>query len=155
MYLAHIGLAIFTLGVTIVENNKIEKELIMKTGDTVMINQYIFEFETFFKEDGPNYESLKGKFNVFKDGKLISILNPEKRLYFSNKSDMPMTEAGIDPSFSRDLYISLGNLVDDNSWSVRIYYKPLVRFIWLGALIMVLGALLSICFQMSLNRKKT
>ncbi|MBH44573.1 MAG: heme lyase NrfEFG subunit NrfE [Gammaproteobacteria bacterium] len=154
MYFAHIGLAIFTLGATIVESNKIEKELIMKTGDTIKVNKYTFEFEKFFREDGPNYESLKGKFNVFKDGKLISVLNPEKRLYFSNQSGMPMTEAGIQPGLSRDLYVSLGNLVDDNSWSVRIYYKPLVRLVWLGALIMVLGALLSIYFQINRNKKR-
>ena len=85
------------------------------------------------------------EFIVVKDGSPESVLYPEKRLYFS--SDMPMTEAGISPGFTRDLYITLGNVVSETKWSVRIYHKPLIRLIWLGALLMVIGAILSIIFR--------
>ncbi|MBK46798.1 MAG: heme lyase NrfEFG subunit NrfE [Gammaproteobacteria bacterium] len=145
MLLAHLGLAIFVLGSTIVENNKIEKETIVKLGDTVEIKNYNFTFSGLREFEGPNYKSVRGEFLVKKNGLEETVLFPEKRLYFS--SEMPMTEAGISPGFTRDLYITLGNMISDNSWSVRIYHKPLIRLIWLGAILMAIGAVLSIIFR--------
>ena len=142
MTLAHIGLAIFVLGATVVENNKIEKELVMNIGEKVQVSDYTFFFSNMNEEIGPNYKSLKAEFKIYKDGELISKLYPEKRLYLSNK--MPMTEAGIEPGLTKDLYIVLGNLIDDDKWSVRIYHKPLIRLIWIGALMMVLGGISSV-----------
>ncbi len=137
MYLAHIGLAVFILGATIVENDKTEKEIVMSIGDTVNIKEYSFIFKGMKENREANYDALIGVFDVKKEGKLITTLFPEKRLYFS--SDLPMTEAGIEPGFTRDLYVTLGNFIDEDKWSVRIYHKPLVRLIWLGAILMALG----------------
>ncbi len=137
MYLAHIGLAVFILGATIVENDKTEKEVVMDIGDTVNIKEYSFIFRGMKENREANYDALIGVFDVKKEGKLITTLLPEKRLYFS--SDLPMTEAGIEPGFTRDLYVTLGNFIDEDKWSVRIYHKPLVRLIWLGAILMALG----------------
>jgi len=142
MTLAHIGLAVFVLGATVVENNKIEKELVMNIGEKVQVSDYTFFFSNMNEEIGPNYKSLKAEFKIYKDGELISKLYPEKRLYLSNK--MPMTEAGIEPGLTKDLYIVLGNLIDNDKWSVRIYHKPLIRLIWIGALMMVLGGISSV-----------
>ena len=142
MTFAHIGLAVFVLGATVVENNKIEKELIMNIGEKTQVSGYTFLFSNMNEEIGPNYKSLKAEFKIYKDGELISKLYPEKRLYLSNK--MPMTEAGIEPGLTKDLYIVLGNLIDDDKWSVRIYHKPLIRLIWIGALMMVLGGISSV-----------
>ena len=145
MLLAHFGLAVFVLGATIVENNKIEREEVLRLGDTVKLKDYEFTFSNLEEFEGPNYKSVRAEFTVVKDGLPESILYPEKRLYFS--SDMPMTEAGISPGFTRDLYITLGNVVSETKWSVRIYHKPLIRLIWLGALLMVIGAIISIIFR--------
>ena len=145
MLLAHFGLAVFVLGATIVENNKIEREEVLRLGDTVTLKDYEFTFSDLEEFEGPNYKSVRAEFIVVKDGSPESVLYPEKRLYFS--SDMPMTEAGISPGFTRDLYITLGNVVSETKWSVRIYHKPLIRLIWLGALLMVIGAILSIIFR--------
>tara|TARA_B100000965_G_scaffold121410_1_gene100376 strand:+ start:61 stop:537 length:477 start_codon:yes stop_codon:yes gene_type:complete len=142
MLLAHTGLALFVLGATIVENNKIEKEMVMSVGDSIKIKNYNFTFSNLEEFEGPNYKSVRGEFTVLKDGDEETILYPEKRLYLS--SEMPMTEAGISPGLSRDLYVTLGNIVSNDKWTVRIYHKPLIRLIWLGAILMALGAILSI-----------
>ena len=142
MTLAHLGLAVFILGATIVENNKIEKEIVAKIGETIKIKNYAFKFTNLSQYDGPNYTGIKAQFLVYENNTLITELYPEKRIYASN--DMPMTEAGIDPGLSRDLYITLGSLINDDVWSVRIYHKPFIRLIWLGALMMVLGGVLSV-----------
>ena len=142
MMLAHMGLAVFVLGATIVENNKIEKELVMQIGETVLIKDYGFTFSNIIKYSGANYKGIKAEFLIYENDQLINKLYPEKRLYFS--SSMPMTEAGIAPGITRDLYVTLGNIISENKWSVRIYHKPLIRLIWIGALMMVLGGVLSI-----------
>ncbi len=145
MTLSHIGLAVFILGATIVENNKVEKEIILGLGESVKVNDYTFLFSEIIEYDGPNYSAIKAKFIINSDNQFIANLYPEKRLYFSN--DMPMTEAGIEPGLTRDLYVTLGNLISDDRWSVRIYHKPLVRLIWLGALMMVIGGILSVIIR--------
>ncbi|MBT5407228.1 MAG: heme lyase CcmF/NrfE family subunit [Gammaproteobacteria bacterium] len=142
MTLAHLGLAVFILGATIVENNKIEKEIVAKIGETRKIKNYAFKFTNLSQYEGPNYTGIKAQFLVYENNTLITELYPEKRIYASN--DMPMTEAGIDPGLSRDLYITLGSLINDDVWSIRIYHKPFIRLIWLGALMMVLGGVLSV-----------
>ena len=83
-----------------------------------------------------------GHFKVYNNGEFLTDMYPEKRLY--NSSEMPMTEAGIDPGFTRDLYITMGTLIDQDKWSVRIYHKPLIRLIWIGALMMVFGGIFSV-----------
>ena len=151
MTLAHLGLAVFILGATIVENDKTEEELIMTIGDKISLRSYTFTFLKIDEYVGPNYEAMRGTFLVHEEGKFITKLIPEKRLYFS--SEMPMTEAGIDPAIGRDLYITLGSMISSDKWSVRVYHKPLIRLIWIGALIMVLGGFLSIMSKTRINRK--
>ena len=145
MFMAHLGLALFVIGATVVENNKIEKEVVMNLNEKLDVGGYSFEFVDINENIGPNYSSVIGHFRVYFNNEFITDMYPEKRLY--NSSEMPMTEAGIDPGFKRDLYITLGTMIDQNKWSVRIYHKPLIRFIWIGALMMALGAILSVLMK--------
>ena len=145
MFMAHLGLALFVIGATVVENNKIEKEVIMNLTDKLDVGGYSFEFVDINENMGPNYSSVIGHFRVYINNEFVTDMYPEKRLY--NSSEMPMTEAGIDPGFKRDLYITLGTMIDQDKWSVRIYHKPLIRFIWIGALMMALGAILSVLIK--------
>ena len=145
MFMAHLGLALFVIGATVVENNKIEKEVVMNLNEKLDVGGYSFEFVDINENIGPNYSSVIGHFRVYTNNEFITDMYPEKRLY--NSSEMPMTEAGIDPGFKRDLYITLGTMIDQNKWSVRIYHKPLIRFIWIGALMMALGAILSVLMK--------
>jgi cytochrome c-type biogenesis protein CcmF len=145
MFMAHLGLALFVIGATVVENNKTEKEVIMNLSEKLDVGGYSFEFVDINENMGPNYSSVIGHFRVYINNEFITDMYPEKRLY--NSSEMPMTEAGIDPGFKRDLYITLGTMIDQDKWSVRIYHKPLIRFIWIGAIMMALGAILSVLMK--------
>ena len=140
--MAHLGLALFVIGATVVENNKIEKEVVMNLNEKLDVGDYLFEFVDINENIGPNYSSVIGHFRVYTNNEFITDMYPEKRLY--NSSEMPMTEAGIDAGFSRDLYITMGTLIDQDKWSVRIYHKPLIRLIWIGALMMVFGGIFSV-----------
>ena len=142
MFMAHLGLAVFIIGATIVENNKIEKEVIISLNDELDIENYTFKFMSIVENEGPNYSAVIAHFKVYSDNMFIADMYPEKRLY--NSSEMPMTEAGINPGLTRDLYITLGTLIDQDKWSVRIYHKPLIRLIWIGALMMVFGGIFSV-----------
>ena len=142
MILSHIGLAVFVLGATIVESNNLEKELVMSPGQVVKLKNYQFKLNQLSEYEGPNYTSVKADFVIYRNDQIIAEVFPEKRLY--NSSEMPMTEAGIAPKINGDLYITLGNLISENKWSVRIYFKPMVRLIWLGAILMFIGGIISI-----------
>ena len=141
MIIAHIGVAITIVGITMVSNYGIEKDLRMSPGDTTEIAGYTFLFEGVSDYPGPNYTAHRGMFRVSKGDSLIT-LQPEKRTYFSQ--NRPMTEAAIDPGFTRDIYVSLGDAIGDGDWALRLYYKPYVRWIWLGSLFMGFGGLLAI-----------
>ena len=142
MFMAHLGLAIFILGATMVENSKTEKEIVVALNEKLDIKNYTFQFMNITESEGPNYTAVIGHFKVYDNGEFLTDMYPEKRLY--NSSEMPMTEAGIDAGFSRDLYITMGTLIDQDKWSVRIYHKPLIRLIWIGALMMVFGGIFSV-----------
>ena len=142
MIFSHIGLAVFVLGATIVESNNLEQELVMSPGQVVKLKNYQFKLNQLSEYEGPNYTSVKADFVIYRNDQIIAEVFPEKRLY--NSSEMPMTEAGIAPKINGDLYITLGNLISDNKWSVRIYFKPMVRLIWLGAILMFIGGIISI-----------
>ena len=137
MTLAHIGVGVFILGVTLTGAYNIEKDLRMDRGSTVTIAGYTFTFDGVKQIPGPNYTANQGTMHVTRDGKDIATLYPQKRTYLVQT--MPMTESSIDIGVFRDLYISLGEPVDNGAWSVRVYYKPFIRWIWMGALIMALG----------------
>jgi cytochrome c-type biogenesis protein CcmF len=144
MHLAHLGIAVVVVGITLVKGYEVERDVRMGVGDTVQIENYSFELMGVSEVNGPNYKALRGEVRVNKDEKLLEVLYPEKRRYFS--SNMPMTEAAIDSGFLRDLYVSLGEPIEGErpQWSVRVYYKPFVSWLWYGAILMVLGGLLAV-----------
>ena len=138
MIIAHLGIAIFVLGATVTTQLGIEKDIKMNVGETQTIAGYDFIFNGVSPHSKENYSGFIGNISVFKNTKKVAQLSPEKRYY---QTGMPMTEASIDPSITRDLYVALGEGLGGGAWSVRIYYKPLVRWIWLGGLMIALGAL--------------
>ncbi|WP_455222509.1 heme lyase CcmF/NrfE family subunit [Kaarinaea lacus] len=142
MCLAHAGIAVFVIGVTMVKSYEIEKDVRMEVGDTVELGGYVFRFEGVTRTKGPNYNADRGQVVVTKGDDVETVLFPEKRTY--TVQTMPMTEAAIDTGLTRDLYVSLGEPVANGAWSVRVYYKPFVDWIWGGAFIMALGGLLAI-----------
>ena len=139
MSLAHFGVGVFILGVTLTSAYNVEKDLRMDRGSAVTIAGYTFTFDGIQQIPGPNYTANQGTMHVTRAGKEIATLHPQKRVYRVQTN--PMTEASIDMGVFRDLYVSLGEPVDNGAWSVRVYYKPFIRWIWSGALIMALGGM--------------
>ncbi|MDD2987785.1 MAG: heme lyase CcmF/NrfE family subunit [Zoogloea sp.] len=143
MHLAHMGVAVTVVGIVMVTQYESERDVRMAPGDTVKTGEYQIRFLGVEGISGPNYNAARGNLELLKDGTLVMSLHPEKRKYFS--SAMPMTEAFIDPGLTRDVYVSLGDPLEggDGAWSVRVYYKPFVSWIWGGAVLMALGGLLA------------
>ncbi|CAH0525234.1 heme lyase CcmF/NrfE family subunit [Vibrio hippocampi] len=142
MMLGHIGLAVSVIGIAMVQNYSIERDVRLAPGEHYQIHDYDFYFKGLRDKDGPNYDGYIADFEITKDGKYVNTLHAEKRFYRTAKS--MMTEAAIDRGVTRDLYIAMGERLDDGkSWAVRIYHKPFVRWIWLGALLMSIGGLLA------------
>ena len=142
MVIAHLGVAVFVLGVTIVKGFESEIAVKMLPGDVAHLAGYDFTFDGVVDSQGPNYEVSRGQIHVTKNGVLRTILEPEKRLY--TVTNMPMTEAGISPHLIHDLYASLGEPLDGGAWSVRIYHKPMVEWVWFGCLMMAFGGFLAL-----------
>ena len=146
MHLAHIGVAAFVIGVTLVKGYETEQDVRMAPDDTVLIGGYTVRMLGVRELTGPNYRSSMGDFELSRDGKVLRELHPEKRAYLA--SAMPMTEAAIDTNLLRDVYVSMGEPLDDGgsagAWSVRVHYKPFVVWIWGGCLLMALGGALAI-----------
>lgn len=138
MVLAHFGIAVFLIGALLVEAQNVQRELAMKPGQTIELAGYGFRFEGVEETRGPNYLSDLGHVQVLRGDKPLVRLNPEKRAYASG--GQVMTEAGIRPSLFGDVYVALGEHLGDGAWAVRVHIKPFVRWIWLGALLMALGA---------------
>ena len=141
--IAHFGMAVLVVGVTGVNSYEVERDVRMHVNDVVTIAPYSFQLKSLGEVTGPNYKAVRADVEVRRGNEVIETLQPEKRRYFS--SAMPMTEAGIDSGFMRDLYVSLGEPLDDarTEWSMRVYYKPFVPWLWGGILLMVLGGLLA------------
>jgi len=140
MHVAHIGIAICVVGITMVKGYETEKDVRMAMGDTVEVGGYTFRLINISERTGPNYNADVGTVELIKDGKVLKTLHPEKRTYFS--STMPMTEAAIDSGFTRDVYVSLGEKLEDSAtpaWAMRVYHKPFVPWIWVGCFFMALG----------------
>ncbi len=142
MLLAHFGVGVFVIGVTLVRGFETEKDVRMLVGDTVEIGGYSFRLAGLDQVPGPNYESTRGHVQVTRNGREIALMHPEKRFY--PVQQMPMTEAAIDSGFTRDLYVSLGEPVGQGAWVVRVYYKPFVDWIWGGAFLMALGGVIAV-----------
>ena len=142
MQLAHLGIAAFIVGVTLVKGYETEKDVRMDIGDVAHVGGYEFRFNGVTEVPGPNYQATRGTIAISKDGRLLREMHPEKRIYLV--SGMPQTEAAIDAGLFRDLYLSLGEPVSGGAWSVRIYYKPFVDWIWGGCVMMAMGGLLAV-----------
>ncbi len=142
MVIAHLGLAMSFVGVTCAALYSVERDVRMNSGDVVEIGPYNFKFNGVKELRGPNYISTAGSVDVYSGEKLITNMVPEKRTYRVRKETM--TEAAIDPGFTRDLYVALGEPLENGAWAVRLYYKPFVRWMWLGALVMALGGVTAI-----------
>ncbi|HEX7811078.1 MAG TPA: heme lyase CcmF/NrfE family subunit [Burkholderiales bacterium] len=142
MLVAHFGVAVFIVGVTLVKGYEVEKDVRMQPGDTVDVGNYTFRLDGFVQVPGANYDATRGLISVLRNGRPAGTMFPEKRMY--HVQQMPMTEAAIDTGFTRDLYVSLGEPVSGDAWVVRIYYKPFVDWIWGGAFLMALGGILAV-----------
>jgi cytochrome c-type biogenesis protein CcmF len=139
MTLAHFGVGLFTMGITGVESYRIEKDVSLAPGQSAEIAGYTFTFKGTKNVQGPNYVAIEGAFDVAENGKVFTTLTTQKRTYNVQKS--PMTEAGIRVGPNRDLFVALGEDLGLGKWSLRLQYKPLIRFVWLGGLLMALGGL--------------
>ena len=128
MVLGHLDFAVTLIGITLVSNYELERDIKMVPGQRIQIADYEVLFQGMTEEKGPNYITDKGVFDVFKNGKLVSHLEPEKRFYTVQR--MSMTEAGIHTTFTRDLFVAMGEPLDGDAWAIRMYYKPFVVWIW-------------------------
>jgi cytochrome c-type biogenesis protein CcmF len=141
MALAHIGVAVFVVGVTLVKGYESEQDAKMKPGETIALGDYAFRFEAIENVKGPNYIASRARMVVTHKGKPETVLYPERRIY--PVQDQVMTEAAIDPGLTRDLYVSLGDPLPDGSWVVKAQRKPFVDWIWGGCLLMAIGGFLA------------
>lgn len=143
MQLAHLGLAVGVAGITVVANYQQERDVRMNVGDHTELAGYTFTFKGTTERVGPNYRAARGEVEVSKGGKTLFTLHPEKRIY--NASGMPMTEAAIHPDFFRDVYVALGEPLDEaaQTWAVRVFHKPFINWLWIGALMLVIGGFLA------------
>jgi cytochrome c-type biogenesis protein CcmF len=141
MLLAHVGIAVFVMGVTLVKSYEAEKDVRMAAGDTVELGGHVFRLEGVGDAKGPNYLAARATLSVTREGRPVAMLYPERRVYRVQES--PMTEAAIQYGLFRHLYVALSEPVDGNAWIVRVHYKPFISWIWLGCILMALGGLLA------------
>ncbi len=139
---AHAGVGVMAVGIVATSAYRSEQVLVMKPGQTIAFAGYAVSFKGVAPRRGPNYREQVGLFTVSRNGEPVSELAPAKRVY--DAPPQPTTEAGIHLSWRGDLYAVLGDAQSAGGYVVRLYFNPLVRLIWLGALIMVLGGMLSL-----------
>jgi len=142
MLVAHLGVAAFAFGISMVRTYEVERDVKMAAGDTAELAGYVFTFRGLRNVRGPNYDALQGLVEVTRDSSPVAVLRPEKRVYRVQRDTM--TEAAIDRGVARDLYVSLGEPVGGGAWIVRLYYKPFVNWIWGGCVLMALGGALAV-----------
>lgn len=156
MVAAHLGLAVTIVGIAFSQNYSVERDVRMKSGDSVDIHEYRFTFRDVKEVTGPNWRGGVATIGVTRDGKPETVLYAEKRYY--NTAGSMMTEAAIDGGITRDLYAALGEELENGAWAVRLYYKPFVRWIWAGGQMMALGGLLCLFdprYRKRVNPQKT
>jgi cytochrome c-type biogenesis protein CcmF len=151
MTMAHTGIAVTIVGVTLVSAYETETNVKMFNGDKVAVSSYQIEFNGTKQVEGPNYSAEQGQIRLYKNGDFVSLLKPERRSYLVQT--MGMTEAAIDPGLFRDVYVALGEPLDGGAWAIRVHYKPFVRWIWLGAIFMCIGGILAILDKRYRRRK--
>jgi cytochrome c-type biogenesis protein CcmF len=141
MAIAHAGVGMFAIGASGVESYKIEKDVALKPGSSFTIAGYDFRFVSASQVAGPNYDAVRAVVEVTRGGKPVTVLRPEKRHFWVQQTDN--SQAAISVNWSRDLFVAMGNPLGAGAWSMRIQYKPLVRYIWLGALVMAIGGIVA------------
>jgi len=141
MSIAHLGVGLFAIGASGVESYKIEKDVALKPGGSFAIAGYDVRFVNSVAVRGPNYDAVQALVEVTHGGKPVAVLKPQKRHYWVQQTDN--SQAAISVNWSRDLFVAMGNSLGDGAWSMRIQYKPFVRYIWLGALVMALGGFIA------------
>jgi cytochrome c-type biogenesis protein CcmF len=154
MAAAHIGVAVFVVGVTLVKGYESERDARMKPGDTLELAGYVFRLAAVTPVKGPNYTAAQARIEVSRGGSPVTVMRPERRHYAVQ--DQTMTEAAISPGLTRDLYASLGDPLDGGAWLVKVQYKPFIDWIWGGCLIMALGGLLAASdrrYRFAISRK--
>ena len=142
MSIAHLGMGLFVIGVTITSAFGVESDRAMRINDTLEVAGFSFELREIREVQGPNYAAIEGIVEIRRGSDYVATVRPQKRQYLVQKSWM--TEAGIHPTWNKDLFVALGDQLGDGAWSVRIQYKPMIRFIWLGAFVMALGGLVTV-----------
>ncbi|TMX54739.1 heme lyase NrfEFG subunit NrfE [Photobacterium damselae] len=152
MVFGHIGLAVSIIGITLVSNYDLERDVRLAPGQSVNVKGYDFYFAGLRDADGPNYDGYVADFKISKDNIMVTTLHAEKRIY--TVAGSMMTEAAIDSGITRDLYVAMGEKLGDGAWAVRIYYKPFVNWMWFGALLMAIGGVFAISDKRYRFRKK-
>ncbi|MBW8457566.1 MAG: heme lyase CcmF/NrfE family subunit [Thiobacillus sp.] len=143
MQLAHFGMAVGVAGIAVVANYSSERDVRMEVGSYAELAGYSFTFRGTTAHEGPNYRAARGTVEVSQNGKAVATLHPEKRIY--NASGTGMSEASVHPNIFRDIYVAMGEPLDDQSgaWTVRLFYKPFINWLWFGALFMVAGGFMA------------
>ena len=153
MWLAHLGVAVFAFGVSMVRTYEVDEDLTMALGSSATVGGYEFRFADVHDVQGPNYEAVEADLPVTHGGSAVTVLHPQKRIYRIQRT--PTTEAAIQPGFTRDLYVSLGELVQPNTWTLRVHVKPFVDWIWGGCLLMALGGFVAVSDRRYRPRTRT
>jgi cytochrome c-type biogenesis protein CcmF len=142
MMVAHLGVAVFVFGVTMVSTHDVERDVAMKPGDSTTVNGYTFTYVGAQPVRGPNFDAIRGHLTVAREGVPFADMYPEKRVYRVQRT--PMTEAAIESRIQGDLYVQMGEVIQGDTWLVRIWVKPFVSWVWFGCLMMGLGGLLAV-----------
>ena len=137
MSIAHLGVGVFTLGVTMVSAFSVETDRALSPGSSIEVAGFDFEMRELRNVQGPNYSAIEAVIEIRDGGDFVGEVRPQKRQYLVQKNWM--TEAGIHATWNKDLFVALGDQLGNDTWSVRVQYKPLIRWIWLGTLIMAIG----------------
>jgi cytochrome c-type biogenesis protein CcmF len=156
MLVAHAGIGVFVLGVTMVKGTETSNDVSMRVGDTTSAGGYTFRFIDVRPVNGPNYAAMRGTFEVTRNGSIVTTMTPEKRKFVVQNTDM--TEAAIDRGFTRDLYVSMGEAGSGGAWVVRVQHKPFVSWIWGGCLIIAFGGVLAASdrrYRLQVRRRAT
>lgn len=153
MSVAHLGVAVFLFGMSMTEHKDVEKDILLKPGQTTSVGGYDFTFNGVKQVAIENYIAQQGSIQVSHDGQDLVELHPQKRSY--PKQQQPMTEADIYPGFTKDIYVSLGEQINDQGdWAVRIYIKPFIRWMWFGGLMMMAGAVIALFSKRSKRQEQ-
>ncbi len=141
MTLAHLGVGMLALGIAVTSSLGVEEDVTLSPGQSTVVHGYRFTFDGTRNVRGPNYQAIEAEISITRKGEPVTVLHPQKRVYDGANSSA--TEADLDPGLFRDLYVAMGDQLGDNAWSMRLQYKPLIRFLWLGGLLMAFGGVLA------------